>query len=382
MPTFKELEELLKDNNGEFLVFENDQPKLVILDPAKYPNLGFASSNGSKILVTGGAGYIGSHTVRELQKQGYDVLVLDNLSSGKAKAVSCPLIVGDLSDTNLLDKIFTENNIEAVIHFAGSIIVEESVLYPDKYFQNNVINGLNLLNAMVKHGVKKIIFSSSAAVYGEPNHIPVDEEHPRKPTSPYGETKLMFEKILSWYNSSHDVSSVSLRYFNASGASLDATLGEDRPFVTHLISKALRVAARQDEALKIFGTDYPTPDGTAVRDYIHVVDLASAHTLALAKLKADAGCFAYNVGTGRGLSVKEIVDAVMETTGKMVTIQNSPRRPGDPAVLVADVTKIKKELGFEAKYSDINTIISTAWAWHKKIHNLETKKNTIAETMV
>ncbi|OGE81202.1 MAG: UDP-glucose 4-epimerase GalE [Candidatus Doudnabacteria bacterium RIFCSPHIGHO2_12_FULL_48_11] len=323
-----------------------------------------------KILVTGGAGYIGSQTVRELQKAGFDVLVLDNLSTGSADSVNCQLIVGDLADAVLLDKIFAQHNIGAVVHFAGSIIVEESVLYPEKYFQNNVVNGLNLLNVMVRHGVKKIIFSSSAAVYGEPERLPISETSILRPTNPYGETKLMFEKILGWYGSAHELSSVSLRYFNACGASLDGTLGEKRPFVTHLIPKILRVAARQDEMLKIYGSDYNTPDGTAVRDYIHVVDLAAAHVLALKKLDEDSGCFTYNVGTGVGYSVKQMVDAVMEVTGKMVMIEYSNRRPGDPAQLMADVAKIKQDLNFSAQYSDLNTIVSTAWNWHKVCYNI------------
>lgn len=377
------LEELLVQHNGQLLVFEDGKPKFVVLDPAKPANSAMPGQESSnvRILVTGGAGYIGSQTVAELLKQGYDVLVLDNLSTGNASSVPCQLIVGDLSDTALLDKIFSENNIEAVLHFAGSIVVEESVVFPEKYFQNNVVNSLNLLNSMVKHGVKKFIFSSSAAVYGEPQHIPIDEDHPKHPTNPYGETKLLFEKILSWYQSTHGVSSVRLRYFNAAGASLDGTLGENRPFVTHLISKILRVAARQEEALKIYGNDYPTLDGTAVRDYIHVADLAEAHVLALFKLKQDEGSFVYNVGTGRGFSVAQMVNVVVEITGKMVTIEQAPRRPGDPAELIADCTKIHKELGFAAQHSDLETIITTAWNWHKKVHNIQDKKQEKEKTL-
>ncbi|MBX4191183.1 MAG: UDP-glucose 4-epimerase GalE [Candidatus Doudnabacteria bacterium] len=323
-------------------------------------------TNG-KILVTGGAGYIGSHTVKLLQSLGHNVIVFDNLSTGHAARVSCPLVVGDLSDKKLLDKIFHEYEISAVIHFAASIIVEESVLFPDKYFENNVANGLNLLDIMAKRGVHKLIFSSSAAVYGEPHYVPVDEEHPKKPLNPYGETKWIFEKILRWYGEAFGISSVSLRYFNAAGASVDASIGEDAPVTTHLISKVLRVAARQEDSLKIFGNDYPTPDGTCLRDYIHVEDLAEAHRLALQKLETEPGVFNYNVGTGKGRSVNEVVNACMEITKRMIPIQYSPRRPGDPAVLVADASKIQNELGFVAKYSDLDTIIKTAWVWHQKL---------------
>lgn len=326
----------------------------------------------TKILVTGGAGYIGSHTVKLLQEQGLDVVVFDNLSTGHANNVSCPLIVGDLGNRALLKKIFDEYQIDAVIHFAGSLLVEESVLFPDKYFENNVANGINLLDAMVEYKVKKIIDSSSAAVYGEPHYVPIDEDHPRKPVNPYGETKLMFEKILRWYSEAYNMSSVSLRYFNAAGGSLQGDSGEDHPVETHLIPKVLRVASRQEELLKIYGNDYPTPDGTCIRDYIHVLDLAEAHRLALEKLENDTGVFYYNVGTGKGISVSEVVNASMEITKKMIPIEYAPRRPGDPAVLVADVSKIKSELGFEAKYSDLETIIGTSWTWHQKL--LESKK--------
>lgn len=326
------------------------------------------------ILITGGAGFIGSHTARLLQEAGKRVVVLDNLSTGHAKYVSCPLIVGDLNDKVLLNKVFTNYQIDAVIHFAASLIVEESVSNPQKYFTNNVTNGLNLLEAMTMAGVNKIVFSSSAAVYGEPVYVPVDENHPKMPINPYGESKLMFEKILRWFGQAHGLSSVALRYFNAGGASLDATLGEDKETVTHLIPQVLRVAAKQQDVLKIFGNDYPTSDGTCVRDYIHVLDLAQAHLLALNKLDQESGNFCYNVGVGRGISVNEVVCTTMEITNKMIPIEYSPRRAGDPAVLVADATKIKTELGFEPKYSDLKTIVSTAWAWHQKL--LENHRNT------
>jgi UDP-glucose 4-epimerase len=327
----------------------------------------FMNSPSKKILVTGGAGYIGSHTVKFLQSNGLDVVVLDNLSTGHANRVSCPLVVGDLSDKKLLDKIFREYEFDAVVHFANLIIVEESVLFPNKYFENNVDCGRNLLDAMVANKVSKIIYSSSAAIYGEPHYVPIDEEHPKKPVNPYGETKLIFEKILKWYGQAFDLSSVSLRYFNACGGSLDGSMGESHPTETHLIPKILQVAAKQEEVLKIFGNDYPTHDGTCLRDYIHVEDLALAHQLALKKLETETGVFNYNVGTGKGRSVAEVVNSCVEITRRMIPIEYAPRRPGDPAVLVADPTKIQTDLGFEAKSSDLDTIIKTAWDWHKKL---------------
>ncbi|MDP3740789.1 MAG: UDP-glucose 4-epimerase GalE [bacterium] len=330
----------------------------------------------TKILVTGGAGYIGSHTVKLLQEQGFDPIVFDNLSTGHSSSVSCPLIVGDLADKNLLKKVFSEYEISAVIHFASLLIVEESMLFPSKYFENNIVNGLNLLNAMVDRGVKKIIFSSSASVYGEPHYQPIDEDHPKSPISPYGETKWIFEKILKWYSSAYDLSSVSLRYFNAAGASLDANLGEDKQGVTQLIPRVLKVAAKEMDSLKINGNDYETSDGTCIRDYIHVLDLAQAHVLGLNKLEQASGNFAYNVATGKGSSIREVVNAAVEITGKMIPIEYAPRRPGDPASLVADASKIQTELGFAPKYSDLNTILSTAWAWQEKL--LEIKKTQTA----
>jgi len=319
------------------------------------------------ILVTGGAGYIGSHTVRALQQQGLEVVVLDNLSTGHASFVTCPLIVGDLSDKQLLNRVFGEYKIDAVIHFAASLVVEESMILPGKYFENNVTNGLNLLNAATAHGIKKFIFSSTAAIYGDPIETMINEDHPKLPINPYGESKLMFEKILRWYYQAHGLSSVSLRYFNASGASVDGSLGEDKQHVTHLIPRVLRVAARLQDELEIYGNDYETADGTCVRDYIHVEDLAQAHALALKKLENETGSFAYNVGAGRGCSVSEVVTVAMEVTGKMIPIKFSPRREGDPGALIADANKIRTELGFEAKYSDLATILRTSWDWQQKL---------------
>ncbi len=324
-------------------------------------------NDSKKILVTGGAGYIGSHTVRLLQEQGHDVLVLDNLSTGHAAAVKAQLIVGEVGDKALLNKLFSEYEIDAVIHFAASLIVEESMIMPGKYFENNVVNGLNLLNAAAAHGVTKFIFSSTAAVYGQPHSVPISEEDPKLPLNPYGESKLMFEKILKWFYQAHGISSISLRYFNASGAHPAGDLGEDKHAVTHLIPRVLEVASRQREVLSVYGHDYPTPDGTCIRDYVHVQDLAQAHILALEKLQKESTCASYNVSAGRGYSVTEVVNTAMEVTNKMIPIEYSPRRAGDPAMLVADVARIKQELGFEPKYSDLNTIIATAWAWHQKL---------------
>lgn len=360
----QQLEELLKQNGGKYLVFENDKPKLVILDVARYPNY---EAGPGKILVTGGAGYIGSVTARVLEQKGYDILVLDNLSSGHAENVPKGLIQGDLADQGLLDRIFTEHKIDAVVHFAGFIRVDESVKLPEKYFQNNVINGLNLLNAMIKHGVKKIVYSSSAAVYGNPVKTPILENHATIPVNPYGESKLMFEKILNWYQGCHGLSSVSFRYFNAAGAVPEWGLGENHPVETHLIPKVLDVACKREEVLKVFGSDYPTPDGTAVRDYVHVLDIAEAHALGLKKLESESGSFVYNIGSGRGYSILELVDVVMDVTRKMVMIEKMPKREGDPAVLVAENKKIKEELSLELTHSDLKNIIKTAWEWHLKL---------------
>ncbi|MBI4363588.1 MAG: UDP-glucose 4-epimerase GalE, partial [Candidatus Doudnabacteria bacterium] len=321
----------------------------------------------------GGAGYIGSVTTKLLMEKGFGVLVLDNLSTGFLSSVSCPLIVGDVGDARLLDKIFSEHEIEAVVHFAASSIVEESVFFPGLYFQNNVTAGIALLNSMVRHNVKKLVFSSSAAVYGEPEKIPIAENAALRPTNPYGQSKLIFEQMLPWYWEAHEISSVSLRYFNAAGAAPDISIGDRREQTTHLIPRVLKVALKKTDCLEIYGHDYPTLDGTAIRDYIHVQDLAAAHILALNKLEQHSGYFAYNVGTGRGHSVMEVVERALEITEKMIPIKYGPRRPGDPVALFADVAKIKKELGFDPVYSDLDTIIKSAWdwycdLWYNKVH--------------
>jgi UDP-glucose 4-epimerase len=365
---YAEIEKLIKQHGGRYVFSENDKAKLIFLDAEKYANFLPKNTNAEsgKILVTGGAGYIGSHAVADLLGDGYDVIVFDNLSTGASISAQCPIVVGDLLDEHLLDKVFDQYNITAVVHFAGSIIVEESVFNPRKYYSNNIAGSINLLNAMVKHGVKKIVYSSTAAVYGSPRYIPIDEAHPTQPTNPYGESKLAVEKALAWYNQAYDLSAVIFRYFNASGGSPEIDLGESHPVETHLIPRILSVANRESDVVRIFGTDYPTLDGTAMRDYIHVKDVARAHTLALDKLTNDSGIFIYNVGTGHGYTVAQIVDMVMEVTGKMVPIERTDRRPGDPPILVADNKKIRSELVFEPRHSDLETIITSAWDWHKK----------------
>jgi UDP-glucose 4-epimerase len=368
-----ELQKMLRENHGRYVVFDNDRPDMVVFDAKQYQNLVAASrdEDKQKILVTGGAGYIGSHAVAELLDNDYSVIVYDNLSAGRLAAVNCPIVVGDLNDKALLDKVFAENHIDAVLHLAAAVQVEESVYNPNKYFQDNVGNSLNLFEAMVKYGVTKLVYSSSAAVYGNPAKTVVAESAPTSPINPYGVTKLMVEDVLKWYLTAHNLSSVSLRCFNACGGSPERGLGETRPSAAHLIPRILRVASKQDEILQVFGGDYPTADGTAVRDYVHVKDLAKAHLLALKKLDSDTGAFAYNVGTGKGLSVGQIVDAVVEITRRMVPIERVPRRVGDPAVLIADNKKITAELGFKPEFSDIETIIASAWEWHKKYAQIQ-----------
>ena len=316
--------------------------------------------------MTGGAGYIGSVTARELIKQGYEVVIFDNLSYGHEKTVPerAKFIKGDLLDrANILSALSNEK-IEAVIHFAGFIAVGESVKEPLKYIRNNIVGGNNLLDSMRELKIDKIIFSSSAAVYGDPEKIPIEEDDKLSPTSPYGETKLIFEKFLNWCDTAYGIRSVCLRYFNAAGADLENDLGEDHDPETHLIPLVLKVALGQREKIDIFGTDYDTADGTCVRDYVHVKDLASAHVLALKRLRAGKASAFYNVGSSKGYSVREVVDMCEKVTGKKIKVAESPRRPGDPPKLVASSDKIKKELGFRFEHSDLRNILESAWAWH------------------
>ncbi|MCL6518207.1 MAG: UDP-glucose 4-epimerase GalE [Armatimonadetes bacterium] len=322
------------------------------------------------ILVTGGAGYIGSHTVKLLTERGYQTITFDNMELGHPEAVVAGIIVkGDLADREKLDKTFREFPVDAVMHFAAYASVGDSVANPDKYFRNNIGNGLNLLDAMRKHGVKKFIFSSSAATYGEPKHIPIEEDHPQNPTNPYGESKLMFEKILKWYDVAYGIKSISLRYFNAAGADPDGKIGEDHNPEEHLIPIVLEVALGKRDKVRVFGTDWDTPDRTCIRDYIHVTDLADAHILALRALEEGAQTTAYNLGNGNGHSVMQVIRTAEEVTGRKITWEPAPRRPGDPARLVASSDRIKKELGWKPKYPELSAIIETAWRWHSSHPN-------------
>ncbi|NLJ25213.1 MAG: UDP-glucose 4-epimerase GalE [Firmicutes bacterium] len=320
------------------------------------------------ILVTGGAGYVGSHVVEELLKTGqHKVVVLDNLQKGHRESLlGGEFIEGDLADTNLLDEIFTKYGIEAVVHMAADSLVGESVEHPDKYFNNNVTNGLNLLNAMVRHDARYIVFSSTAAVYGEPIETPITEDHPQVPTNPYGESKLFFEKIMARYDKAYGLKHISLRYFNAAGASPSGAIGEDHRPESHLIPIIIQVALGIRDKVIIFGTDYDTPDGTCVRDYIHVTDLATAHVLALDALADGAESNVYNLGNGEGFSVREVIDMVEKVVGKPIARSEGARRAGDPAVLVASSHRIMKELGWQPKYHDLETIVQTAWDWHRR----------------
>lgn len=318
-----------------------------------------------KILVTGGAGYIGSHTVYLLQKQGWEVVVFDNLVYGHKEAVNCPLIVGDLLNKNDIVGVFKNNKFDGVIHFAAYALAGESMEKPGKYFENNILGGLNLLEVMKDFGVKYIVFSSTCAVYGYPKKLPVGEEEEKKPVSVYGESKLMFEKILNWYDRIFGIKNVCLRYFNAAGALLDGSIGEDHSPETHIIPVAMEVVLGKREKFVIFGDDYNTPDGTCIRDYIHVLDLAEAHIKSLEYLKGKNQSDYFNVGTGQGYSNKEIISMIKEVTGVDFKVETGPRRLGDPDAIWADNSKIKRVLGWRPKYSDLKTIIESAWNWHK-----------------
>ena len=320
----------------------------------------------STILVTGGAGYIGSHVVKELFRQGHNPIVFDNLQTGHRKATDRALFIeGNLSDQKKLSDTFQANSIDAVMHFAGDCLVGESVQDPVKYFNNNVKNGIKLIEIMEQLNVRKFVFSSSAAVYGEPKEVPISEKHPCAPTNPYGETKWIFEKILQAFSDAGKLDFISLRYFNAAGADPEGGLGEDHSPETHLIPLVIK-AAMSGGSVPVYGTDYDTPDGTCLRDYIHVSDLARAHILALQKLEREEKSAIYNLGNGNGYSVREVIETVKKVTGRNVVSVDSPRRPGDPARLVASSEKIRKELGWTPRYPDLETIIQTAWEWHRK----------------
>jgi UDP-glucose 4-epimerase len=318
------------------------------------------------ILVTGGAGYIGSHTVLYLIGLGEEVIVLDSLKKGHREAVrNAAFYQGELKDGDLLDEIFTTHQIKAVIHFAADSLVGESVEQPLQYYENNVIGTYHLVKKMVEHQVRKMVFSSTAAVYGNPMNVPIKEEDPTVPTNPYGETKLAIEKMLKWADDAYGLKSVCLRYFNAAGADPKGRIGEDHTPESHLIPIILQTALGQRKQVSIYGEDYPTPDGSCVRDYIHVMDLAAAHYLALKRLRAKEESGIYNLGNGTGYSVKEVIDACLTVTEKNIQAVSAPRRAGDPAILVASSEKARKELGWKPQYHELEQIVAHAWKWHQ-----------------
>lgn len=318
------------------------------------------------ILVTGGAGYIGSHVLKALLKAGHRVITFDNLQKGhKAAITGGDFIEGDLSNKKLLNQVMQKNKIEGVIHLAADSLVGESMENPGKYYLNNFTNGINLLEAMINNGVKKIVFSSTAAVYGEPNDIPIKENNQTKPTNTYGETKLFFEKALKRYDEIYDLKYISLRYFNAAGADPEAEIGEAHNPETHLIPIVLQTALGLRDKIYIYGNDYQTRDGSCIRDYIHVNDLAAAHILALESLADGKESSIYNLGNGEGYSVKEVINTVKKVTGRDFKVEISARRSGDPAVLIASSDKIRRELNWQPQYSNLEKIIATAWEWHK-----------------
>ena len=323
------------------------------------------------VLVCGGAGYIGSHTVYELIERGHSVVVVDSLIKGHKAAVhnEAKFYLGDIRDEEFMDRVFKENNIDAVIDFAAFSLVGESVNEPFKYYENNVYGTLKLLEAMERAGVKKIVFSSTAATYGEPENDIIVESDKTNPTNPYGETKLTVEKMLKWADNAYGIKFVALRYFNAAGAHICGKIGEDHSPETHLIPIILQTALGQREKMFIFGDDYDTPDGTCVRDYIHVTDLADAHIKALEKLFKTNESGIYNLGNGKGFSVKEVIEKAKKVTGKDFKVEIEARRSGDPSTLIASSEKAIKELGWKPKFNTLDKIIETAWNWHKDHKN-------------
>lgn len=327
-------------------------------------SIGRRESGAMRVLITGGAGFIGSHTAKLLAQSGYQPVVYDNLSTGHLSAVRWgPIIVGDLSNTPLLTAVLREYQIDAVVHFAASAYVGESMEQPAKYFQNNVQNTLSLLNAMLEAGVTQIVFSSSCAVYGDPGDQMITEETLKQPMSPYGESKLFVERVLGWYREAYGMRSVALRYFNAAGSDPDGEIGENHDPETHILPLVIQTALGQRDCFSIFGNDYPTPDGTAVRDYIHVSDLADAHLRALTYLTNGGESTAINLGTGKGYSVRQIVEAVERLSGLPVAVKELPCRAGDPPSLVADASRAASVLGWRPVHSDLDTIVQTAWNW-------------------
>lgn len=318
------------------------------------------------ILVTGGAGYIGSHTVADLLERGEEVVVIDNLLTGHREALlGGTLYEGDLRDKELLARIFAENDITAVIHFAASSLVGESMQNPFKYYDNNVYGAMCLLDAMQQAGVKKIVFSSTAATYGEPEKVPIEESDRTEPANVYGETKLMMERMMNWFDKVHGIRYVALRYFNAAGAHTSGKIGEDHRPESHLIPLVLQTALGQREFISVFGEDYPTEDGTCVRDYIHVSDLADAHIKSVEYLNNDGASNVFNLGNGQGFSVKQVIETAVKVTGRDIPVKFEARRNGDPAVLVASSEKARSVLGWKPSYNQLEDIISGAWQWHE-----------------
>ena len=329
-------------------------------------------SSDRVILVTGGAGYIGSHAVKALEERGFETIVLDSLVYGHRDLIEtnlkAKLVAGDINDRAFLDRLFTTTKIDAVMHFAAFAYVGESVTDPAKYYRNNVVGTLTLLDAMREHGVTNFVFSSTCATYGNPQSIPITEDHPQNPINPYGAGKLAIERVLKDYDPAYGLKSVIFRYFNAAGADPDGLFGEDHNPETHLIPLILQAAAGKRAAISVFGTDYDTPDGTCIRDYIHVTDLAQAHVLGLEYLLEHQTSQIFNLGNGNGFSVKEVVDTARQVTGKEIAIEECPRRVGDPAILIGSSTRARKMLGWEPKYADLNAIVKHAWNWHQSRH--------------
>jgi UDP-glucose 4-epimerase len=320
-----------------------------------------------KVLVVGGAGYIGSHMVKMLLAIGHEVVTFDNLSGGYRDAVlGGEFVLGDLADQAALDTLFTRHKPQAVMHFASFIQVGESVRRPDIYFRNNFSNTLNLLDAMVAHDVKNFIFSSTAAVFGEPDYVPIDEAHPNRPVNPYGRSKWMVEQVLADYDHAFGLKSVCLRYFNAAGADPEGQLGERHDPETHLVPLILQAASGRRAEIQVFGRDYDTPDGTCIRDYIHIVDLCSAHQLALQHLVNGGESERFNLGNGAGFSVQQVINTVEKVTGRKVKVVDGPRRAGDPARLVADATRARSQLRWRPVFDDLEAIVAHAWAWETK----------------
>jgi UDP-glucose 4-epimerase len=321
------------------------------------------------VLITGGAGYIGSFMVKRLLEGNNAVTVLDSLERGNEKAIdgNANFVQENILDQGFLERIFSDNKFDVIIHFAGYISVSESVKNPYLYFQNNTYGSLNLINAAMKKNVSNIIFSSTAGVYGKPIKTPIPEDHPRKPENPYGESKLLVEQILNWYAKTKGLNFIALRYFNVAGAALDSSLGKWSKSADHIIANLMKSALTK-HSFELFGDDYKTNDGSCIRDYIHVLDLIEAHILAIKKLNEQPGSYVYNVGTGKGYSNKEVIEMVKKITGENFKVKITNRRPGDVETVIADPAKIKRELGFKPKYSDLKTIIETEWAWYKQRH--------------